>query len=71
MTGTQHERLGELCAELRLAAVPDLYVAAAQAAAARDASFGDITALSCRLRGVFASILRARVSLISRQTRRG
>lgn len=41
MTGTQHERLGELCAELRLTAVPDLYVVAAQTAAARDASFGD------------------------------
>jgi len=41
MTGTQHERLGELCAELRLAAVSDLYVAAAQAAAASDASFSD------------------------------
>ncbi|TDH56254.1 AAA family ATPase, partial [Dankookia rubra] len=41
MSGTQHERIGELCAELRLAAVPDLYVAAAQAAAARDTSFSD------------------------------
>ena len=41
MSGMQHERIGELSAELRLAAVPDLYVAAAQAAAARDASFSD------------------------------
>jgi DNA replication protein DnaC len=41
MSGTQHERIAELCAELRLAAVPDLYVAAAQAAAAREASFSD------------------------------
>jgi DNA replication protein DnaC len=41
MSGTQHERISELCAELRLAAVPDLYGATAQAAAARDASFSD------------------------------
>jgi DNA replication protein DnaC len=41
MSGTQHERISELCAELRLAAVPDLYVGTAQAAAARDASFSD------------------------------
>ena len=39
--GTQHQRIAELCAELRLTAVADLYVATAQAAAARDASFGD------------------------------
>jgi DNA replication protein DnaC len=41
MSGTQHKRISELCAELRLAAVPDLYGATAQAAAARDASFSD------------------------------
>jgi DNA replication protein DnaC len=41
MSGTQHERISELCTELRLAAVPDLYGATAQAAAARDASFSD------------------------------
>jgi DNA replication protein DnaC len=41
MSGTQHERISDLCAELRLAAVPDLYGATAQAAAARDASFSD------------------------------
>jgi DNA replication protein DnaC len=41
MSGTQHERIAALCAELRLAAVPDLYVATAQAAAAREASFSD------------------------------
>ena len=41
MNGTQHERISELCAELRLAAVPDLYGATAQAAAARDATFSD------------------------------
>jgi DNA replication protein DnaC len=41
MSGTQHERISELCAELRLAAVPDLYGATAQAAAARDATFSD------------------------------
>ena len=41
MNGTQHQRIAELCAELRLTAVADLYGATAQAAAARDASFGD------------------------------
>jgi DNA replication protein DnaC len=41
MNGTQHERISELCTELRLAAVPDLYGATAQAAAARDATFSD------------------------------
>jgi DNA replication protein DnaC len=41
MSTTQHARIVELCAELRLAAVPDLYGATAQAAAAGDASFSD------------------------------
>ena len=41
MSGTQHARIVELCTELQLTAVPDLYGAAAQAAAARDASFSD------------------------------
>ncbi len=49
MSGTQHERISELCAELRLAAVPGLYGATAQAAAARDASFSDF--LEEKLRG--------------------
>ena len=39
--GTQHQRIAELCAELRLTAVADLYPATAQTAAAKDASFGD------------------------------
>jgi len=37
----QHARIAELCGELRLGAVPGLYGATAQAAAARDASFSD------------------------------
>lgn len=41
MSELQHARIGELCAELRLAALPDLYGAVAQAAAARDASYSD------------------------------
>jgi DNA replication protein DnaC len=41
MTDLQHARITELCAELRLGAVPALYGAAAQAAAARDASYSD------------------------------
>jgi DNA replication protein DnaC len=41
MSELQHARIAELCSELHLAAVPDLYLATAQAAAARDASFSD------------------------------
>ena len=41
MSELQHARIAELCSELHLAAVPDLYLANAQAAAARDASFSD------------------------------
>ena len=41
MSELQHARIAELCGELRLGAVPDLYGATAQAAAARDASFSD------------------------------
>ena len=41
MSELQHGRIATLCAELRLSAVPDLYGATAQAAAARDASFSD------------------------------
>jgi DNA replication protein DnaC len=41
MSDLQHARIAELCSELHLAAVPDLYLATAQAAAARDASFSD------------------------------
>ena len=41
MSELQHGRIAALCAELWLSAVPDLYGATAQAAAARDASFSD------------------------------
>ncbi len=41
MSELQHARIAELCSELHLAAVPDLYLATAQAAAARDALFSD------------------------------
>ena len=41
MSDLQHQRLGELCRELRLTAVPDLYGAIAQRAAAKAASFTD------------------------------
>jgi DNA replication protein DnaC len=39
VTELQHQRLTELCQELRLSAVPDLYPAVAQAAARKEASF--------------------------------
>ena len=41
MSELQHARIAELCSELHLAAVPDLYPVTAQAAVARDASFSD------------------------------
>jgi len=37
----QHARIADLCAELRLSAMADLYGPAAQAAASRDASYSD------------------------------
>jgi DNA replication protein DnaC len=37
----QHQRMAELARELRLSAVPDLYSAIAQSAAAKSASFAD------------------------------
>jgi hypothetical protein len=45
MPGQKRDRRRELCAEPRLAAVPDLYVGTAQAAAARDTSFGEVRRL--------------------------
>ena len=41
MSALQHQRLSELCRELRLSAVPDLYATIAQSAAAKTASFTD------------------------------
>ncbi|WP_201842412.1 IS21-like element helper ATPase IstB [Microvirga zambiensis] len=41
MIDLQHARIGDLCAELRLSAMADLYGPAAQAAASREASYTD------------------------------
>jgi hypothetical protein len=41
MSDLQHQRIAELCQELRLSAVPDLYSGIAQSAAAKEASFAD------------------------------
>lgn len=41
MTNLQHERIADLCAELHLKAVESAWPGAAQAAVAREASFGD------------------------------
>jgi DNA replication protein DnaC len=41
VTDLQHERIADLCAELRLKAVEGAWPGAAQAAADKDASFGD------------------------------
>jgi hypothetical protein len=59
----QHQRLGELCRELRLSAVPDLYSAIAQSAAAKAASFTDF--LEEILRGERVGPAPARCSPVS------
>src|SRR6185312_7428836 len=41
MSDLQHQRIAELCQELRLGAVPGLYSGIAQSAAAKQASFAD------------------------------
>lgn len=41
MNDLQHQRIAELCQELRLGAVPNLYSGIAQSAAAKQASFAD------------------------------
>ncbi len=41
MSAMQHGRIAELCAELRLSAVPDIYSGLAQKAASGDSSFSD------------------------------
>lgn len=41
MSELQHDRIASLCAELKLVAVPEIYGAHAQAAAAKEASFSD------------------------------
>ena len=65
MSDLQHQRIVELSQELRLSAVPNLYSAIAQGAAAKDASFADFLeemlraerdARSVRARDMFARI---------------
>lgn len=65
MSDLQHQRIAELCQELRLSAVPILYPGVAQAAAAKDASFADFLeetlrgerdARSARAREMFARV---------------
>ena len=41
MSELQHQRIAELCQELRLSAVPNLYSGIAQSAAAKETSFAD------------------------------
>jgi DNA replication protein DnaC len=41
MSALQHQRINDLCQELRLSAIPDLYSGIAQAAAAKQASLTD------------------------------
>jgi hypothetical protein len=42
MSELQHDRIADLCAELKLVAVPEIYGAHAQAAATKSASFSDL-----------------------------
>lgn len=65
MSELQHERIAELCAELRLGAVADLYGALAQGAVAKDASYaafleevlrGERDARRARAREMFARV---------------
>ena len=65
MSDLQHQRIAELCQELRLSAVPNLYSGIAQSAAAKEASFADFLeetlraerdARSARAREMFARI---------------
>ena len=48
MSDLQHQRIAELCQELRLSAVPDLYSGIVQSAAAKEASFADFLEESLR-----------------------
>ena len=41
MSDLQHQRIVELCQELRMSAMPNLYSGIAQSAAAKEASFAD------------------------------
>ena len=65
MSDLQHQRIVELCQELRLSAVPNLYSGIAQSAAAKEASFADFLeetlraerdARSARAREMFARV---------------
>jgi IstB-like ATP binding protein len=65
MSDLQHQRIVELCQELRLSAMPNRYSGIAQSAAAKDASFADFLeqtlraardARSARAREMFARV---------------
>ena len=47
MSDLQHQRILELCQELRLSAMPNLYSGIAQSAAAKEASFADFSKRRC------------------------
>ena len=56
MTSLQHERIDELCRELRLSATPDLYGAIAQSAAKKkDTTYADFLEAQGRARGAASS----------------
>ena len=65
MSDLQHQRIVELCQELRLSAVPNLYSGVAQSAVTKEASFADFLeetlraerdARSARARAMFARV---------------
>jgi hypothetical protein len=71
MSDLQHQRIAELCEELRLSAVPNRYSGIAQSAVAKEVSFADFLeatlraegdARSARAREMFARIAGSRRS---------
>jgi len=66
MNNLQHQRIAELCQELRLTAMPNLYSAVAQSAATKDASFADFLEETLRAerdaRGARAREMFARIA---------
>jgi DNA replication protein DnaC len=66
MSDLQHQRIAELCQELHLTAMPNLYSAVAQSAATKDASFADFLEETLRAerdaRGARAREMFARIA---------
>ena len=70
MSDLQHARIAELCAELRLSAVPELYGALAQAAVAKDVPYAGFLEEVLRASGMCGGRGRVRCSRGWRASRR-